>query len=81
MMYKNLSIIQINLQNSRAATYELIGQMLHNNLNLAFVQEPYAYKNQNIYHTPKIPGLQFFGQYNEKIIQGIYATTKMAAKS
>jgi hypothetical protein len=43
---------QLNLQHSRTATYNLTQLLLHNNIDVAFVQEPYTVLN-NVAGFPK----------------------------
>jgi len=48
---KPLRCLQVNLQHKRAATNNLVQMMSENQIDLAFVQEPYIISN----HLPGIP--------------------------
>lgn len=41
----NIKIVQINLQNSKAATSECIKYMNSKNIDIALITEPYTFKN------------------------------------
>lgn len=70
-MFKNLNITQCNLQKSRTATYEIMGQIINNNLQIGIVQEPYAYKSENTFKIPGHSRLCKYSQNSKKILSCI----------
>jgi hypothetical protein len=70
-MDREINVAQINLQNSRAATNELVGQMLTNNISLALVQEPYVCKVANAYKIPGLNGIQCMARKESKFLSRI----------
>jgi hypothetical protein len=70
-MDREINVAQINLQKSRAATSELVGQMLTNNISLALVQEPYVCKVANAYKIPGLNGIQCMARKESKFLSAI----------
>jgi hypothetical protein len=66
-----VNVMQINLQKSRAATNELVGQMFNNNITLALVQEPYTCKDKGVHKIPGLNGLKCMARSDDKFLSAI----------
>jgi hypothetical protein len=66
-----VNVMQINLQKSRAATNELVGQMINNNITMALVQEPYTCKVTDVYKIPGFNGLKCMAPSDDKFLSAI----------
>jgi hypothetical protein len=66
-----VNVMQINLQKSRAATNELVGQMINNNITMALVQEPYTCKVTDVFKIPGLKGLKYMARSDDKFLSAI----------
>jgi exonuclease III len=66
-----VNVMQINLQKSRAATNELVGQMINNNITMALVQEPYTCKATDVHKIPGLNGLKCMARSDDKFLSTI----------
>jgi hypothetical protein len=66
-----VEVVQMNLQKSRAATSELVGHILNQNIPLALIQEPYTHKSGNTHRIPGLNGLQCLSRNNSKFLAAI----------